>query len=83
MNKMLVIKDLPEHLEGKKLFVEFTIYGAEEEGVVPAEVGIHGRQRLIDIPQKKTIDIAKWNDYGSGWDIGYNACVDEILGGEE
>lgn len=38
---------------------------------------------LKPMPQKKTIDITKWNDYGSGWDIGYNACLDEILGEEE
>ena len=38
---------------------------------------------LKPLPQKKTIDIAKWNDYGSGWDNGYNACIDEILGEEK
>lgn len=38
---------------------------------------------LKPIPEKKKTDVITYDDYGAGWDCGYNACIDELLGEEE
>lgn len=38
--------------------------------------------QLKPLPQKKTIDHLKVTTEVAWWEEGYNACIDEILGGE-
>ena len=38
---------------------------------------------LKPIPQRKLTDLEKTTDYSCGWEQGYNACINEILGEEK
>ena len=41
------------------------------------------RRKVKKMPEKRILQVVSWDDYGFGWDCGFDACIDEMLGETE
>lgn len=92
MKAILVIDEMPKDCGdcrlisciGDKAFCDALIYA--HGGLNKPEIHIGDKPNwcpLKPMPQKENEFDKCLNDYGRGWRIGYNHCIDEILGEEE
>lgn len=86
MSKAILLVDMPESCEDCELCTEDN-YADYHCVALLESVNIYKKEKLKDCPlkplqQHKLTDLEKTTDYSCGWEQGYNACIDELLGEE-
>lgn len=77
MNKSILVIDAPENCKACEFYDKENDECKKREFVVCYEHRIGGRCPLKPIPQKQYVNPM------NGYIAGYNACIDEILKGDE
>ena len=75
--KAILIVEYDDEFDIDDLMVDYTLFHNEKK------VFKMFNEILIPMPQKENEFEKGLNEYDRGWRIGYNFCIDEILGVEE